>query len=83
MKHLYKHNDKCYFIHRSISLSRFTNNEGIINLEGVKLWRDGLPFVDHVLRTDTHFLFVETIQDAEIIEENQELVEEAHSEHSA
>jgi hypothetical protein len=83
MKHLYKHNDKCYFIHRSISLSRFTNNEGIINLEGVKLWRDGLPFVDHVLRTDTHFLFAETIQDAEIIEENQELVEEAHSEHSA
>jgi len=83
MKHLYKHNDKCYFIHRSIALSRFTNNEGIINLEGVKLWRDGLPFVDHVLRTDTHFLFVETIQDAEIIEENQEMVEEAHSEHSA
>ena len=83
MKHLYKHNDKCYFIHRSISLSRFTNNEGIIDLEGVKLWRDGLPFVDHVLRTDTHFLFAETIQDAEIIEENQELVEEAHSEHSA
>jgi hypothetical protein len=79
MKHLYKHNDKCYFIHRSISLSRFTNNEGIIDLEGVKLWRDGLPFVDHVLRTDTHFLFVETIQDAEIIEENQEMVEEAHS----
>ena len=32
MKHLYKHNDKCYFIHRSIALSRFTNNEGIINL---------------------------------------------------
>jgi hypothetical protein len=79
MKHLYKHNDKCYFIHRSISLSRFTNNEGIINLEGVKLWRDGLPFVDHVLRTDTHFLFVETIQDAEVIEETQEMVEEVHS----
>jgi hypothetical protein len=79
MKHLYKHNDKCYFIHRSISLSRFTNNEGIIDLEGVKLWRDGLPFVDHVLRTDTHFLFVETIQDAEVIEETQEMVEEVHS----
>ena len=79
MKHLYKHTDKCYFIHRSIALSRFTNNEGIINLEGVKLWRDGLPFVDHVLRTDTHFLFVETIQDAEIIEENQEMVETTHS----
>jgi hypothetical protein len=36
-----------------------------------------------VLRTDTHFLFVETIQDAETIEdiegETKELVEEAHS----
>ena len=83
MKHWYKQNDRCYFIHRSIAISRFTNNEGIINLEGVKLWRDGLSFVDHVLRTDTHFLFVETIQDAETIEdiegETKELVEEAHS----
>jgi hypothetical protein len=35
--------------------------------------------VDHVLRNETHFLFVETIQDAEIIEDHQELVEEAHS----
>jgi hypothetical protein len=32
-----------------------------------------------VLKTDSHFLFVETIQDAEIIEENQGVVEEAHS----
>ena len=83
MKHWYKHNNKPYMVHRDILISSFTNKEGIINLEGVKLWRDGLSFVDHVLRTDTHFLFVETIQDAEIIEENQELVEEAHSGHSA
>jgi hypothetical protein len=40
---------------------------------------DGLPKVDHVLRNETHFLFVETIQDAEIIEDYQEVVEEAHS----
>jgi hypothetical protein len=83
MKHWYKHNNQHYIVHRDILISSFTNKEGIINLEGVKLWRDGLSFVDHVLRTDTHFLFVETIQDAEIIEENQELVGEAHSGHSA
>jgi hypothetical protein len=83
MKHWYKHNNQQYIVHRDILISSFNNKEGIINLEGVKLWRDGLSFVDHVLRTDTHFLFVETIQDAEIIEENQELVEEAHSGHSA
>jgi len=79
MKHWYKHNDKCYFVHRSIAIARFTNNEGIINLEGVKLWRNGLSFVDHVLRNETHFLFVETIQDAEIIGETQGMVEETHS----
>ena len=69
MKQLCKHNDKWYIIHRNISISLFTNKDGIINLEGVKDWRDYLPNVDHVLRTETHFLFVETIQEAEIVEE--------------
>jgi hypothetical protein len=41
--------------------------------------RDYFFRVDHVLRNDTHFLFAETIQDAEIIEETQNVVEEAHS----
>jgi hypothetical protein len=57
----------------------FTDKDGIVDLEGVKIWRDGLERVDHVLRNETHFLFVETIQDAEIIEDDQEVVEEAHS----
>lgn len=68
MKQFYRHSDKCYFIHRNIALTHFTNKEGIIDLELVKNCRDYFSFVDHVLRTDTHFLFVETIQDAEIIE---------------
>jgi hypothetical protein len=76
----YYHNDKCYIIHRQIKISDFTNKEGIVNLEGVQIWRDGLPNVDHVLRNETHFLFVETIHDAEIIEDNKEILEEAHSE---
>ena len=74
MKQLYKHNDKWYIIHRNISISLFTNKEGIIDLEAVKGWRDYLTNVDHVLRTETHFLFAETIQEAEIIEET--IVEE-------
>jgi hypothetical protein len=69
MKQLYKHNDKWYIVHRDIPISLFTNKDGIINLEGVKDWRDYLPNVDHVLRTDSHFLFVETVQEAEIVEE--------------
>ena len=70
MKQLYKHNEKWYIVHRDIPISLFANKEGVINLEGVKEWRDYLPNVDHVLRTESHFLFVETIQDAEIIEED-------------
>ena len=70
MKQLYKHNDTWYIIHRDIPISLFSNKEGIINLEAVKEWRDYLSNVDHVLRTESHFLFAETIQEAEIIEED-------------
>ena len=75
----YKHNDKYYIIHRDIPLHNFTNKEGVVNLELVKMCRDYFIHVDHVLRNETHFLFAETIQDAEIIEETQDVVEEAHS----
>jgi len=73
MKQLYKHNDKWYIVHRDIPISLFANKEGIINLEAVKEWRDYLPYVDHVLRTESHFLFVETVQEAEIVEEELEV----------
>ena len=75
MKQLYKHNEKWYVVHRDSPISLFANKEGVINLEGVKEWRDYLPNVDHVLRTESHFLFVETIQDAEIIEEDVKEIE--------
>lgn len=64
MKQLYYHNDIAYLVHRHIAISVFTNKEGVLNMEDVKLWRDYLHGVDHVLRTDSHFLFVETIQEA-------------------
>jgi hypothetical protein len=79
MKQWYYHGDKIYIIHKKIAISAFTNADGIINMDMVKEGRDSLFNVDHVLKTDSHFLFVETIQDAEIIEENQGVVEEAHS----
>ena len=66
---LYKHNDKCYLVRRRIAHTFFTNKEGQLDAEKIKAWRDYLPNVDHVLRNETHYLFVETIQDAEIIEE--------------
>jgi len=68
MKQWYKHNDAYYIIHHKISISNFTKN-GILNMEMVKEGRDSLPKVDHVLKTDSHFLFVETIQDVELVGE--------------
>ena len=69
MKQLYKHNDVFYLIHRMIPIALFSDKDGIIDLEGVKIWRDYLPLVDHVLRNESHFLFVETIQEAKIVED--------------
>jgi hypothetical protein len=63
----FKHNDKHYVIHRQIPISYFTNKEGHIDIELVKDWRDYLPKVNHVLRNETHYLFAETIEDAEEI----------------
>ena len=71
---LYKHNDRCYLVRRRISHANFTNKEGQLDADKIKAWRDYLPYVDHVLRTETHYLFVETIQDAEIIENDTEEV---------
>jgi hypothetical protein len=79
MKQLYQHNDKFYIIHKKISISSFTHKNGKIELDMVKECMETLYKVDHVLRNETHFMFVETIQDAEIIEETQGVVEEAHS----
>jgi hypothetical protein len=73
----YQHNDKYYIIHRQIKIDDFTDKEGKVNLDLVKEGRDSIFKVDHVLRNETHFLFAETIQDTEIIEE---MVEETHSE---
>jgi hypothetical protein len=75
----YKHNDKYYIIHRQVRIDHLANKEGKVDLDLVKEGRDTMFKVDHVLRNETHFLFAETIQDAEIIEENQNMVEEAHS----
>lgn len=69
MKQLYQHNDKFYIIHKKIPVSSFTHKDGKIELDMVKECMDVLYKVDHVLRNETHFMFVETIQDIEIIEE--------------
>ena len=70
----YRHNDKLYIIKRQIKIEDFTDKEGKVDLDLVKEGRDSIFKVDHVLRNETHFLFVETIPDVEF-----EMVEETHS----
>lgn len=65
MKPWYKHNDQYYIIHQKIPISSFTNQNGILDMEMVKDGRDSLFKVDHVLKTESHFLFVETIKEVE------------------
>jgi hypothetical protein len=79
MKQWYYHGDKTFIIHKKMAISSFTSSNGILNMDMVKDGRDSLFNVDHVLKTDSYFMFVETIQDAEIIEETQNMVEEAYS----
>jgi hypothetical protein len=68
MKQWYRHGDQYYIIHKYIKISSFSDKNGVLNMEMVKECRDILSNVDHVLRNETHFMFVETIQEAEIIE---------------
>jgi hypothetical protein len=69
IKQFYNHNDKFYLIHRAVLVSKFTHKNNDVNMDLVKEYKEYLYGVDHVLRTPTHFLFVETIQEAEIIED--------------
>ena len=58
-----KHGDKCYLVKRRIKEHNFHSKRGF-ELEMVKMWRDYLG-VDHVLKMNDEFIFVETIQDVE------------------
>ncbi len=66
-------NDKGYVVKRTLPVSRF-NIKGTnqINMELCQAFRHYVG-CDHVLRTQTHFMFCETIKDAEVID-NWELV---------
>ena len=68
MKPLYKHGDRLFQIKREIPLHNFqrkgTNH---LDMEYVKAWRDWLG-AEHVLRTQTTFLFVMRVDDVEFEE---------------
>lgn len=59
---LYHHQGKLYKILRRIRHHNFTDTNQVKEL------RDLLQDCDHVLKDQTHYLFCETVQEAEVVE---------------
>jgi|TARA_R110000787_G_scaffold63551_2_gene142954 hypothetical protein len=61
-------NDIAYRVKKDIIVNKFLiKGTDKLNMDLVQAYRDWLG-CDHVLRTQTHFMFCQTIQEVEIIE---------------
>jgi len=59
-------NDQAYVVKQEVNVNAFSiKGKNELNMNLVQAYRDWKG-CDHVLRTQTHFLFCETIKDAEI-----------------
>ena len=63
MKQLYFYNYNVYMVLRAIPISNFYNKEEL-NREYLNGWTEYLG-ADHILKTDTRFLFCETVPEPE------------------
>lgn len=70
MKTLQLINGKYYIVHRAIPIHMFKSKDGTIQTEWMKIWKDMMINVNHVMKTETHVLFAETVDDAVVIEES-------------
>jgi len=70
-REVYKHNDILYIIRKKAPISSFIDKQGKLHLEFVKGMQNHFG-ADHTLRTESHFLFVETIEEIEFEELCQE-----------
>lgn len=62
---VYKHNGNAYIPIIQVAVTKFIHKDGEEpDMEYVKAYRDWVG-ADHVLRTQTHFMFCETIQDVD------------------
>ena len=67
MKSVYKHGEAAYIVLKKKPIFHFASKLGDEpDMEYVKLYMEWIKS-DHVLRSETHFIFCETILDAEII----------------
>ena len=72
MRSIYKHGDSAYIVLKQKPISHFARKIGEQpDMEYVKLYMEWVQ-ADHVLRSETHFMFCETIQEAEIIEDEHD-----------
>ena len=66
-------NDQAYVVKQEVSVNAFSvKGSNKLNMGLVQAYRDWQG-CDHVLRTQTHFLFCETIQEAEMDDDHWEL----------
>tara|TARA_B100000795_G_C22499133_1_gene323276 strand:- start:62 stop:295 length:234 start_codon:yes stop_codon:yes gene_type:complete len=66
-------NDKGYVVKDEVAVGRFeVKGENRLNMELVQAYRDWKG-CNHVLRSQTHFMFCETIDEAVIDDNNWEL----------
>jgi len=72
MRSIYKHGDAAYIVLKQKPISHFARKIGEQpDMEYVKLYMEWVQ-ADHVLRSETHFMFCETIQEAEIIKDEHD-----------
>jgi outer membrane protein assembly factor BamD (BamD/ComL family) len=70
MKSVYMHGDSAYYVVAQKPIDYFAKIFGDRpNMEYVQMYMNWLR-CDHVLNNQTHFMFCETIPEAELIEEN-------------
>ena len=66
-RELFKHNDKLYIIKQKALISHFVDKQEKLHLDLVKEIQN-YYLSDHTLKTDSHFLFVETVEETEFEE---------------
>ncbi len=64
---IFKHHDKLYIIKNKAPISSFMGEDKKIHLDLVQEMQDYFG-CDHTLKTELHFLFVETIEEVEFEE---------------
>ena len=61
-------NDQAYVVKQEVNVSRFEiKGSNKLNMDLVQAYRDWMG-CDHVLRSQTHFMFCETIKEAELVD---------------